>query len=57
MAWGLGLLALAAAFALGVALGQALEDNRNPGDRVTRVRTVPPPREAPTVTATVTATP
>ena len=52
----LGLVAVAAAFALGVAFGQALGDNPEPGGTTTSVRTLRPLplREAPrTVTVTV----
>lgn len=50
------LVALAAAFALGVALGQALDDNPSTGRQQTYVRTLEPLPIAPapeTVTVTV----
>jgi hypothetical protein len=52
----LGCLLLAAVFAIGVALGQALHDNPKPGPEITRVRTLTPVPLAPvreTVTVTV----
>jgi len=50
-------LAGAVLFALGVAVGEALHDNPNPGGTQTRVRTLkpialPPARETVTVTTT-----
>jgi predicted outer membrane lipoprotein len=42
MRWLLGILLLAAAFAAGVALGEALHDNPKPGITVTTVRTLHP---------------
>jgi hypothetical protein len=46
-------LALAVVFALGVAFGQALEDNSRPASTVTHDRTftLPPPEATVTVTA------
>jgi hypothetical protein len=55
--WLLGLAAAAVAFALGVALGQTLEENPEP-DRArstTVVRTLTVPLTAPPQTVTVTA--
>ena len=54
----LALLAAAVVvFALGVALGQALEDNPRGGETQTRVRTLEPLQLPPArVTATVTST-
>jgi hypothetical protein len=52
------LLGGAVVFALGVGLGRALEENPEPGGRVTQVRTLRPLPLAPareTVTLTVTA--
>jgi hypothetical protein len=50
-------LALFAVFALGVAVGQALEDKPRDGDVVTSVRTLTPlPQQPPTRTVTVTVT-
>ncbi|HXY80966.1 MAG TPA: hypothetical protein VEH55_06315 [Gaiellaceae bacterium] len=40
--WLLGLLLVAAAFAAGVAVGEALHDNPKPGVTVTTVRTIRP---------------
>jgi hypothetical protein len=49
----LGVLAVAAAFGLGIALGQALHDNPRPGTTLTSVRTVRPlPLPPRTVTVT-----
>jgi hypothetical protein len=56
--WGLGILAVAAIFALGVALGQTLDDNPDPSNSPTTTseRTLGPLplRAPPTVTVTVT---
>ncbi len=55
--WALRLLVVAAVFAAGVALGQALHDNPEPGGARTYVRTLKPLPVAPaqeTVTVTVT---
>jgi hypothetical protein len=50
-------LALVAVFALGLAVGQALEDQPRAGDVVTSVRTLTPlPQQPPTRTVTVTVT-
>jgi hypothetical protein len=50
-------LAGAALFAVGVAFGQALEDNPRPGGTETRVRTLKPLQLPPArVTVTVTTT-
>jgi hypothetical protein len=50
-------LALAAVFLLGVALGRALDDSPKPGGVVTSVRTLTPlPQQPPTRTVTVTVT-
>jgi hypothetical protein len=50
-------LAGALLFALGVAVGQALEDNPAPGGKQVRVRTLEPVQLAPArVTVTVTTT-
>jgi hypothetical protein len=52
----LGAVVLAAVFAAGIALGQALHDNPKPGPQVTHVRTLTPVPLAPvreTVTVTV----
>jgi len=54
------LAALAAVFAIGVALGQALHDNPKPGPARTSVRTLKPLPLAPapeTVTVTATTSP
>lgn len=51
--WGLRLAAVGVAFGLGVALGQALDDNPEPGRTQTSVRTFQPltlPPETVTVT-------
>jgi len=42
MRWLLGILLVAAAFAAGVAVGEALHDNPRPGITVTTVRTLHP---------------
>lgn len=47
---------LALAFALGVALGQALEDNPRAGGTQTRVRTLQPLQLPPAARSTVTVT-
>ncbi len=56
--WGVGIVATAVVFGLGVALGQALDDNPDPSNSptTTNVRTLGPlPLSAPpTVTVTVT---
>ena len=50
-------LALLAVFALGLAVGRALEDAPRDGDVVTSVRTLTPlPQQPPTRTVTVTVT-
>jgi hypothetical protein len=50
-------LALIAAFILGIAFGQALDDEANTGGVVTSVRTLTPlPQQPPTRTVTVTVT-
>jgi hypothetical protein len=50
-------LALVAVFALGIAVGQALEDHPKDGSVVTSVRTLTPlPQQPPTRTVTVTVT-
>jgi hypothetical protein len=50
-------LALAAAFVVGLAFGQALDDEPKAGNLVTSVRTLAPlPQQAPTRTITVTVT-
>jgi hypothetical protein len=56
-AWALRLAAVLLAFAIGVAVGEALNDNPQPGGDITSVRTlkplpVAPARETVTVTAT-----
>ena len=43
---------LVAVFAVGIALGQALEDNPRPASTVTQDRTFTVPRESATVTVT-----
>jgi hypothetical protein len=56
LAWGLPLLGAAVLFALGVALGQALEENRGGGETQTSIRTLQPETlPAQTVTVTVTS--
>jgi hypothetical protein len=45
-------VALVAVFAVGIALGQALEDNPRPASTVTQDRTFTVPPEASTVTVT-----
>jgi hypothetical protein len=55
LAWGLPLLGAVVLFALGVALGQALEENRGGGETQTSIRTLRPATlPAQTVTVTVT---
>jgi hypothetical protein len=55
VAWGLPLLGALVLFVLGVALGQALEENRGGGDTQTSIRTLQPETlPAQTVTVTVT---
>ena len=49
-------VALAAAFALGIALGEALHDNPQAGGTQTRVRTLHPLPIAPAARETVTVT-
>jgi predicted cobalt transporter CbtA len=49
LAWG---LALVLVFVLGIALGEALEDNPKPASTVTQSRTYVPPVPAATVTVT-----
>jgi hypothetical protein len=50
-------LALVAVFVLGIAVGQALDDEPNAGGVVTSVRTLTPlPQQPPTRTVTVTVT-
>jgi hypothetical protein len=50
------LILVALAFALGLAVGQALEDNPRPGGSVTKVRTLKPlPLPPARLTVTVTA--
>jgi hypothetical protein len=56
LAWGLPILGAAVAFALGVGLGQALEENRGGGETQTSIRTLAPETlPAQTVTVTVPA--
>jgi hypothetical protein len=56
LVWGLPLLGAVVLFALGVALGQALEENRNGGDTQTSIRTLKAETlRAQTVTVTVTS--
>ena len=51
------LLALVAVFVLGIAVGQALDDEPKDGGVVTSVRTLTPlPQQPPTRTVTVTVT-
>ena len=56
--WGVGIVVAGVVFALGVALGQALDDNPDPSSSptTTQVRTLGPLplRAPPTVTVTVT---
>jgi len=52
--WAIRIVAAAAVFALGIALGQALQDNPQPGPPQTVVRTLRPLPLAP-ATVTVTA--
>jgi hypothetical protein len=49
-------LALAVAFVIGIALGEALHDNPRPGGRQTIVRTLNPLPLAPAARETVTVT-
>ena len=59
LVWGLRVLIIAAVFAVGVAVGQALEDNPRPDGARTRVRTLKPlplPPVRTTVTVTTRAT-
>lgn len=51
----LRLVVLGLVFAAGVALGQALDDNPQPGSTVTRVRKLVPIPARETVTVTVTS--
>ena len=56
LAWGLPLLGAVVVFAVGVALGQALEENRGGGETQTSIRTLEPETlPAQTVTVTVTS--
>lgn len=56
LAWGLSLLGAVVLFAVGVALGQALEENRGGGETQTSIRTLEPETlPAQTVTVTVTS--
>lgn len=56
LAWALPLLGAVIVFALGVALGQALEENRGGGETQTSIRTLEPETlPAQTVTVTVTS--
>jgi hypothetical protein len=48
--------ALVAVFAVGIALGQALNDNSQPGGTQTLIRTLKPLPLAPAARATVTVT-
>jgi hypothetical protein len=55
LAWLLALAGAAVVFAIGVALGQAIEENRGDGDTQTSIRTLAPETlPAETVTVTVT---
>ena len=55
-AWGVALLGAVVLFAVGVALGQALEENRGGGETQTSIRTLEPETlPAQTVTVTVTS--
>ena len=55
LAWLLALGGAAVVFAIGVALGQAIEENRGDGDTQTSIRTLAPETlPAETVTVTVT---
>ena len=57
-AWSLRALGLLAVFAVGLALGQALDDSAPPEGTQTSVRTITPATLTPeTVTVTVTTTP
>lgn len=56
LAWGVALLGAVVLFAVGVALGQALEENRGGGGTQTSIRTLEPETlPAQTVTVTVTS--
>ena len=56
--WALRVLALAVVLAIGIALGQALEDSSAPSGTETSVRTLEPGTQSvPTVTVTVTTSP
>jgi hypothetical protein len=52
----LGIAAVAVVFALGVAMGQALEDRPEPGQPVTDVSTIQPWTQTGQATVTVTQT-
>jgi hypothetical protein len=54
--WALGIAAAAVVFAVGVAFGQALEDQPQPGKPVTDVTTIQPWTQTGQVTVTVTQT-
>ncbi len=55
LVWSLPLVGAVVVFALGVALGQALEENRGGGETQTSIRTLEPETlPAQTVTVTVT---
>ena len=57
-AWGLRALGLLVVFAVGLALGQALDDSSAPEGTQTSVRTITPATLSPeTVTVTVTTSP
>jgi hypothetical protein len=56
LVWSLPVVGAVVVFALGVALGQALEENRGGGETQTSIRTLEPETlPAQTVTVTVTA--
>ena len=56
--WALRVLALAVVLAIGVALGQALDDSSAPSGTETSVRTLEPGTQSvPTVTVTISTTP
>lgn len=56
LVWGLAIAGAVVVFALGVGLGQALEENRDGGETQTSIRTLAPETlPAQTVTVTVTA--